>query len=166
MLEDAERYQEAFRHDDLTASPTRRIAVLTCMDARLDLFRLLGLQIGDSHIIRNAGGRATDDALRSLILSTNSLGTREIAVMHHTGCGLQGETNDSIAEKVNSVSGNRPSIDFHAFDDLAASVGEDIARIQASPFLPPETVVWGAIYDVAEGSLTPVGDIPAGLHRP
>lgn len=165
MLANAEQYQQSFRHNDLTASPTRRIAVLTCMDARLDLFRLLGLQIGDSHIIRNAGGRATTDALRSLILSTNSLGTREIAVIHHTGCGLHGQTNDSIAEQVNSVSGRRPSIEFHPFDDLVASVGEDIARIQASQYLPPQTVVWGAIYDVGQGSLTPVGSAPLALVR-
>ncbi len=165
MLANAERYQQSFRHDDLTSSPTRRVVVLTCMDARLDLFRLLGLQIGDSHIIRNAGGRATDDALRSIILSTNSLGTREIAVVHHTGCGLHGQTNDSIAEQVNSVSGSRPSIEFHPFNDLVASVGEDIARIQASRYLPPETEVWGAIYDVSEGSLTPVGNGSTGLLR-
>ncbi len=157
MLANAALYQEAFRHDDLTASPTRRIAVLTCMDARLDLFRLLGLQIGDAHIIRNAGGRATDDALRSLILSSNSLGTREVAVIHHTGCGLHGQTNESIADQVEQTSGSRPDLEFHAFTDLVASVGQDIARIRSSSFLPGDTVVWGAVYDVANGSLTPIG---------
>jgi carbonic anhydrase len=157
MLANAEHYRDGFRHDDLTASPTRRIAVLTCMDARLDLFRLLGLQIGDAHIIRNAGGRATDDALRSLILSSNSLGTREIAVIHHTGCGLHGQTNEAIATQVEHMSGSRPDIEFHAFTDLVASVGEDIARIRSSPFLPSDSTVWGAVYDVSDGSLTPIG---------
>jgi carbonic anhydrase len=157
MLAHAEQYQLSFKHDDLTASPTRKIAVLTCMDARLDLFRLLGLQIGDAHIIRNAGGRATDDALRSLILSTNSLGTREIAVIHHTVCGLHGRTNEAIADQVAEVSGNRPDIEFHAFVDLVASVTEDIECIRLSPFLPSDAEVWGAIYDVGDGSLHLIG---------
>jgi carbonic anhydrase len=161
MLANAARYQETFRHDDLTAKPTRRIAVLTCMDARLDLFRLLGLQIGDAHIIRNAGGRATDDAMRSLILSSNALDTREIAVIHHTGCGLHGRTNEAIADQVEQISGSRPDLEFHAFTDLVASVGEDIARVRASPFLPHDTVVWGAVYDVGDGSLTPIGVVSA-----
>jgi carbonic anhydrase len=161
MLANAARYQETFRHDDLTAKPTRRIALLTCMDARLDLFRLLGLQIGDSHIIRNAGGRATDDAMRSLILSSNALGTREIAVIHHTGCGLHGQTNDAIADQVEQTSGSRPDLEFHAFTDLIASVGEDMARVRASAFLPRDTTVWGAVYDVGDGSLTPVGEVSA-----
>ena len=157
MVASAERYRASFQHDDLTASPTRRVAILTCMDARLDLFRLLGLQIGDSHILRNAGGRATDDAIRSLVLSTNALGTREIAVIHHTGCGLHGQTDDTIADRVEEVSGLRPSIAFHAFDDLITSVTEDVALVRSCPYLPPGTIVWGAYYDVSEGSLTTVG---------
>ena len=157
MMASAERYRASFQHDDLTASPTRRVAILTCIDARLDLFRLLGLQIGDSHILRNAGGRATDDAIRSLVLSTNSLGTREVAVIHHTGCGLQGQTDDTIADRVEEVSGLRPSMRFHAFDDLITSVTEDVALLVACPYLPPGTIVWGAYYDVSDGSLTTVG---------
>ncbi len=166
MVASAERYRASFQHDDLTASPTRRVAILTCMDARLDLFRLLGLQIGDSHILRNAGGRATDDAIRSLVLSTNALGTREIAVIHHTGCGLHGQTDDTIADRVEEVSGLRPSMRFHAFDDLITSVTEDVTLVRACPYLPQGTIVWGAYYDVGDGSLTTVGipDIvrPAG----
>ncbi len=158
MLASATRYREHFAHDDLTARPTRRVTVLTCMDARLDLFRLLGLQIGDSHIIRNAGGRATDDALRSLILSSCFLGTREVAVIHHTGCGLHRISDDAIAEVVHQVSGSRPAFPFLPFTDLLASVTEDVARVRACPFLPPDTVVWGAFYDVADGSLHPVGE--------
>lgn len=161
MLESAERFHKNFPHDELTARPTRRVAVLTCMDARLDLFRLLGLEIGDSHIIRNAGGRATDDALRSLILSSNALGTREIAVIHHTGCGLHGVTDDGIADQVEATSGSRPSIAFLPFDDLLSSVGEDVSRVQQCSFLPADTVVWGAYYDVSDGSLVPVGPVVA-----
>lgn len=157
MVASAERYRHTFQHDDLTASPTRRVVILTCMDARLDLFRLLGLQIGDSHIIRNAGGRATDDVIGSLVLSTNALGTREIAVIHHTGCGLHGQTDDTIADRVEEVSGVRPSMTFHAFDDLITSVTEDVALVGACPYLPPGTIVWGAYYDVGDGSLTTVG---------
>ena len=163
MMASAERYRESFQHDDLTASPTRRVAILTCMDARLDLFRLLGLQIGDSHIIRNAGGRATDDAIRSLVLSTNALGTREIAVIHHTGCGLHGQTDDTIADRVEEVSGLRPSMAFHAFDDLITSVTDDVALVQACPYLPPGTTVWGAYYDVGDGSLSTVGSPSVAL---
>lgn len=157
MMASAERYRATFQHDDLTARPTRRVAVLTCMDARLDVFRLLGLQIGDSHILRNAGGRATEDAIRSLVLSANALGTREIAVIHHTGCGLHGQTDDTIADRVEEVSGLRPSMAFHAFDDLVTSVTGDVALLSACPYLPPGTIVWGAYYDVGDGSLTTVG---------
>ena len=158
MVASAARYQLTFQHDDLTASPTRRVAVLTCMDARLDLFRLLGLQVGDSHIVRNAGGRATDDAVRSLVLSTNFLGTREIAVIHHTGCGLHAQTDEAIADRVEEVSGRRPTMTFYAFDDLVTSVTKDVAALRACEFLPPGTIVWGAYYDVGDGSLTPVGE--------
>lgn len=161
ILASAQRYQEHFAHDDLTAHPTRHVAVLTCMDARLDLFRLLGLQIGDSHIIRNAGGRATEDALRSLILSTCFLGTREIAVIHHTGCGLHQISEEAIADVVQNVSGARPAFPFLPFTDLLASVSEDVARVRACPFLPLDTVVWGAYYDVADGSLHPVDAVPS-----
>lgn len=161
MLASAERYHQVFAHDDLTARPTRQVTILTCMDARLDLFRLLGLTIGDSHIIRNAGGRATDDALRSLILSTCFLGTREIAVIHHTGCGLHATTDEAIANVVEQASGAKPDMAFRPFHDLQASVTEDVALVRACSFLPPDTIVWGAFYDVVDGSLHPVG--PAGL---
>ena len=157
MLDSAERYRQGFAHDDLTARPTRQVAILTCMDARLDLFRLLGLTIGDSHIIRNAGGRATDDALRSLILSTCVLGTREIAVIHHTGCGLHATSNEAIANVVEQASGARPDMAFLPFTDLQASVTEDVARVRACSFLPSDTIVWGAFYDVSDGSLHTIG---------
>ena len=165
MLFAARRYADAFVPDELTAAPTRSIVVLTCMDARLDLFRMLGLEIGDSHILRNAGGRVTDDALRSLMLSAHWLGTREFAVIHHTGCGLHGVTNEQIADKVAAATGVRPDVDFLPFDDVEASVRHDVERIRRCQTLPAESVVWGAIYDVHAGRLIPVDGAKAMAAR-
>ncbi len=159
----AEAYHQAFIPDGLTAAPTRRLVVLTCMDARLDLFRLLGLAIGDSHILRNAGGRASDDAIRSMIVSAHWLGTREFVVIHHTGCGLHGPSNEEICDRVESATGHRPSIDFLPFQDIERSVAEDVARIDACNMLPDDAIVWGAIYDVHTGQLTTVNQ-PHRLH--
>jgi carbonic anhydrase len=155
----AEEFHQHFQPDGLTAAPTRHVVVLSCMDARLDLFRLLGLAIGDSHILRNAGGRATDDAIRSLVVSANWLGTRRALVIHHTGCGLFGETNESMREHVRDSIGLDPvGIEFHPIADLEESVREDVARIRACEFLPTDYQVRGAVYDVATGALTPVSD--------
>jgi carbonic anhydrase len=166
MLRSAQTHAQSFDHEELTPSPTRHVVVLTCMDARLDLFRLLGLEIGDSHIIRNAGGRATDDALRSLILSTNSLGTREVAVIHHTGCGLHNVTDAQIADQVEGNTGQRPTLAFHPFTDLLTSVSEDVEKVRQCTYLPANTVVWGAYYDVSNGSLTPVGTVVPVINAP
>ena len=152
-----EEFHRRFVPDGLTAAPTRHVVILSCMDARLDLFRLLGLAIGDSHILRNAGGRATDDAIRSLVVSANWLGTRRALVIHHTGCGLLGQTNESMREHVRDTTGHDPvDIEFHAIADLEESVREDVRRIRATPFLPDGYEVRGAIYDVETGALTPV----------
>jgi carbonic anhydrase len=161
ILQAATTYTSSFVPDQHTAQPARHVVVLTCMDARLDLFRLLGLNIGDSHLLRNAGGRATDDALRSLILSTNALGTREIVVIHHTGCGLHRISNEQISDRVEALSGNRPTMEFFPFEEEVESVRADVARVAACVFLPPEIVVWGAVYDVNSGILSPV-DEPVG----
>jgi carbonic anhydrase len=160
----AEQYHQSFVPDQLTAAPTRKLVVLTCMDARLDLFRLLGLSIGDSHILRNAGGRASDDAIRSLIVSAHWLGTREYVVIHHTGCGLHGPTNTEIYDRVEASTGHRPTIDFLPFADLEESVREDVARIDACEMLPDDAIVWGAIYDVFTGQLTTVTE-PHRIHE-
>jgi len=153
----AKRWHEDFRPNQLTARPTRHLVVLACMDARLDLFRLLGLDIGDAHILRNAGGRATDDAVRSVVLSASALDTREVVVIHHTGCGLHARTNPELREAVRACSGHDPQdIDFLPFDDVAASVHEDVARLRACAYLPPEMVIWGAVYDVSTGELSVV----------
>jgi carbonic anhydrase len=157
VLAAAEQYRRDFEPNLLSAAPTRRLAVVTCMDARLDLFRLLGLDIGDSHIIRNAGGRVTEDIVRSLVLSSHMLGTREVLVIHHTGCGLHGVTNAQISERVARATGaDATHIDFLPFDDVNCSVACDVAAVRECKLLPHDMVVWGAVYDVATGTLSRV----------
>lgn len=131
-----------------TPNPARRLVILTCMDARLDLFRSLGLELGDSHILRNAGGRASIDAIRSLLVSTHVLGTREIGVVHHTNCGLEGRTDADVAE----ITGAH-DVAFLTFDDLDQSVRDDVEAIRSCGNLPAGVVVWGAVYDVDTGAL-------------
>jgi carbonic anhydrase len=147
-----ETYQRnEFHTAPRTPQPTRHLVVLTCMDARLDLFRALGLDVGDAHILRNAGGRASDDAVRSLVVSSHLLGTREIGVIHHTNCGLEGTTQDEVAAKTGVA-----AIDYLAFDDSTKSVQDDVDRIRSCGYLPEGTVVWGAVYDVDDGSVSVV----------
>ncbi|MFP4513464.1 MAG: beta-class carbonic anhydrase [Acidimicrobiales bacterium] len=154
ILRSAEKWQEQFEAQHLDAVPTRQLVVLACMDARLDLFRFLGLEIGHSHILRNAGGRASDDALRSMIVSAEVLGTREVVIIHHTRCGMHGVTNEALRERVRQSSGHDPvDIDFLPFDDEAASVREDVARVRNCPYFPDPMTVWGCIYDVDTGEL-------------
>jgi carbonic anhydrase len=157
VLEAAEHFHASFVSNHRSASPERHLVVVTCMDARLDLFRLLGLDIGDAHILRNAGGRVTDDVVRSLVLSSHALGTREVLVIHHTGCGLFDTTNDEIRSTVQAATGMRPDhIDFLPFDDVRASVENDVGVVRACALLPAEMAVWGAVYDVESGTLTRV----------
>ena len=164
VLGAARHYLTTFIPDQFTAAPTRHLVVLTCMDARLDLFRLLGLAVGDSHILRNAGGRATDDAIRSLILSSHLLGTREYVVIHHTGCGLHQITNEKICDLVEEATGTRPEIDFAPFDDVEISVAVDVERIRTCRLLPEGAVVWGAVYDVHTGTLREIVK-PTSVNR-
>lgn len=139
---------------DLPPAPRKGLVVVTCMDSRLDVFRMLDLDIGDAHILRNAGGRVTDDTLRSLVLSMHLMATREVFVIHHTGCGLHRVSNASLQEHVLAATGEDAShVDFLPFDDLVASVGEDVARVRSLPLLPAGITVTGAIYDVHTGTL-------------
>lgn len=154
----------------LVAAPTRRFAVLTCMDARLDPVKFAGLADGDAHVIRNAGGRASDDAIRSLIISARALGTREWFVIHHTGCGLQGCTNEQLADLLAEslepdgmdASERKPGsdqghlIDFLPFDDLDRSVVDDVARIRDHPLVSGRVPIYGYVYDVDTGLLREV----------
>jgi carbonic anhydrase len=146
-----EAYAGDFAHGDLVSPPKRRVAVVTCMDARLIPSRFLGLEEGDAHVIRNAGGDARE-ALRSLAVSQHLLGTNEIAVIRHTDCGMGKYTNDEIAEKVADATGGDPAgIDFRAFTDLEESVRDDVEFLRESPLIASDSVVRGFVYDVKTG---------------
>ncbi len=149
-------YARNFTHGELPLPPARRIAVLTCMDARILPSQVLGLAAGDAHVIRNAGGRARD-ALRSLVISQRLLGTREVAVIHHTDCGMLTFNNSGLRDKVQSDLGqDTGEFDFLPFTDLDGSVREDIEFLQATQLLDPDTVMRGFVYDVRDGRLREV----------
>jgi carbonic anhydrase len=151
------RYAAGFTKGDLPMPPGRKFAVLACMDARLDPARVLGLEEGDAHVIRNAGGRASPDALRSLIISYKLLGTREFLVVHHTDCGMVTFTNEQIREMLaNDPGADASSIDFLPFSDLEASVREDVDTVRSSPLIPNDIPVSGFVYDVRSGRLEAV----------
>lgn len=157
LLAANERYAAGFTKGDLPMPPARRLAVLTCMDARLQPSRFLGLQEGDAHVIRNAGGRASPDAIRSLIISANLLGTREFVVIHHTDCGMLTFTNEQLREQLRRDYGaDASAIDFLPFADLDESVRQDVDTIRSSPFLPKDITVSGFVYDVRTGRLRQV----------
>jgi len=155
MVEANEGYADDFDQGGLSMPPARAAAILTCMDARLHPAKFLGLGLGDAHVIRNAGGRASDDAVRSLIISSRLLGTREFAVIHHTDCGMLTFSNDDLREKLAAETGADASgIDFLPFPDLEQSVRDDVATIEASPFIDDDIEVTGFVYDVKSGSLS------------
>lgn len=157
------QYAATFSQGDLPMPPARQAAILVCMDARLDPAKALGLAAGDAHVIRNAGGLATDDALRSLVISTQLLGTREVLVIHHTDCGMLTFTNEELRAQLAREQGvDASAIDFRPFRDLEESVRRDVATIRASPLLPPELVVRGFIYDVHTGALREITSPAAG----
>lgn len=154
LLAANERYAERFDKEDLPSPPARRVAILTCMDSRLLPAEFLGLEEGDAHVIRNAGGRASDDALRSLILSYKLLGTREFVVIHHTDCGQASYDGDQLREQLRrDTGGDASGIDFLTFDDLDDSVRQDVRAIRDSPLIPDEIPVHGFVYDVKTGRL-------------
>jgi carbonic anhydrase len=156
MLRANEAYARTFDRGHLPLPPARRVAILTCMDARLIPSRALGLEEGDAHVIRNAGGRARD-ALRSLIISQRLLGTREVAVIHHTDCGMLTFNNRDLREKVRQDLGqDTGEVDFLPFQDLDGSVREDVEFLLATQLLDPETVIRGFVYDVRDGRLREV----------
>ena len=152
-----EQFAESYDLGQLPMPPARHVAVLACMDARLHPEKILGLQIGDAHVIRNAGGQADDGALRSLIISQKLLGTTEVLVIHHTDCGMLTFSNQDLHKKlVEETGADASGIDFLPFDDLPQSVRDDVATITSSPFLDPDGKVTGFIYDVATGRLEQV----------
>jgi len=156
LLQNAENYAASFDKGDLPLPPAKKIAVLACMDARLNPYGLLGLGEGDAHVIRNAGGVVTDDEIRSLAISQRLLGTEEIVLIHHTDCGMLTFTDDDFKKSVQDDTGIKPEWAAEAFDDLDTDVRQSIARIKASPFIPKKDSVRGFVYEVETGKLREV----------
>jgi carbonic anhydrase len=156
LLANNERYAEGFDKGNLPLPPAKRLAVLACMDARLHVSKLLGLEEGDAHIIRNAGGVVTDDEIRSLAISQRLLGTREIVLIHHTDCGMLTFRDDDFRRQIEQETGVRPEWAAEAFADLDVDVRQNVARINASPFIPHKDSVRGFVYDVTNGRLREV----------
>ena len=156
LLENAGSYAEVFDKADLALPPARRIAIVACMDARLDPQALLGLQEGDAHVIRNAGGVITDDEIRSLAISQRLLGTEEIMLIHHTDCGMLTFTDDELRRQIQDETGVKPGWAAEAFDDLDEDVHQSIARIKASPFIPRKDKIRGFVYEVETGRVREV----------
>jgi carbonic anhydrase len=156
LLADAERYAAAFDKGQLPLPPARRLAVVACMDARLNPYGLLGLNEGDAHVIRNAGGVITADALRSLAISQRLLGTIEIILIHHTDCGMLTFTDDEFRSSIEAEVGVKPGWASEAFTDLDADVQQSIQRILHDPFIPVKDSVRGFVYDVQTGKLREV----------
>ena len=156
LLENNVRYAANFEKGDLPSPPRLQLAVVACMDARIDTHGLLGIAEGDAHVIRNAGGVITDDAIRSLTISQRLLGTTSIMLIHHTDCGMLTFRDDDVKDAIAADTGIRPSFALEAFGDLEEDVRQSIARIQASPFIPNKDDVRGFVYGCATGKLNEV----------
>lgn len=156
LLQHAREYAAKFASAGLPPAPATGVVVVACMDARLDPARVLGLDEGDAHVLRNAGGVVTDDVLRSLTISERLLGTREIILLHHTDCGMTTFTDDELAARVESECGHRPAFAFEAFADLDEDLRRCMERIRACPFLPHTDRVRGFVYDVDTGGVREV----------
>jgi len=156
LLTNNEAYAATFGQGDLPVPPARKVAVVACMDARLNVYGMLGLSEGDAHVIRNAGGVVTDDVIRSLAISQRLLGTEEIILIHHTGCGMLTFRDDEFRRAIQEETGIKPEWAAEAFDDLDADVRQSIARIKASPFIPGKDAIRGFIYEVETGRLREV----------
>ena len=156
LLRNNEAYAESFEKGDLPLPPAKGVAVVACMDARLDLHKILGLEEGDAHVIRNAGGVITDDEIRSLAISQRLLGTREVILIHHTDCGMLTFTDDELKQQIHEDVGIKPHFPMESFSDLEEDVRQSVARIQASPFVPNKDAVRGFVYEVGTGRLREV----------
>jgi carbonic anhydrase len=153
LLRNNMRYAEAFDQAEMPVPPAKKVAVVTCMDARIMPSRVLGLDAGDAHVIRNAGGVVTDDTIRSLAISQRMLGTEEIVLIHHTGCGMLALDDDEFRGALEQETGIKPTWAPGAFDDLEDNLRKSIARIEASPFIPNKDSVRGFVYEVETGRL-------------
>jgi carbonic anhydrase len=155
LLANNARYAESFS-GPLPLPPAKHVAVVACMDARLDVYRILGLNEGEAHVIRNAGGVVTDDEIRSLAISQRLLGTNEIILIHHTDCGMLTFTDDEFKKSIQDDTGIKPTWAAEAFPDLDDDIRQSIARIKASPFIPNKESIRGFVFDVATGKLNEV----------
>lgn len=156
LLANNRRFAAAFDGAGAPGRPARGVVVIACMDARLDPAAALGLEPGDAHVIRNAGGSVTDDTIRSLVVSQRLLGTREVVLIHHTECGMASFRSDEMKDAVEADTGVRPPFDFETFTDTDADVRESMTRIRESPFVPYRKSVRGFVYDVGSGVLREV----------
>ncbi len=156
LLENNKAYAEGFDKADLPMPPAKKIAIVACMDARLIPTRLLGLQEGDAHVIRNAGGVITDDEVRSLAISQRLLGTEEILLIHHTDCGMLTFTDDEFKRSIQEDTGIKPAWAAESFPDVDEDVRQSLARVNASPFIPKKDSVRGFVYEVETGKLREV----------
>jgi carbonic anhydrase len=156
LVANNEQYAASFEKGDLPLPPAKGLAVVACMDARLDLHKILGLEEGDAHVIRNAGGVVTDDEIRSLAISQRLLGTEEIVLIHHTGCGMLTFTDDQFRGQIQDETGIKPEWAAEAFSDLDTDVRQSVARIKASPFIPNKDSIRGFVYEVETGKLREV----------
>jgi carbonic anhydrase len=156
LLQNNEAYVASFDKGELPLPPAKKVAVLACMDARLNPYGALGLQEGDAHVIRNAGGVVTDDEIRSLAISQRLLGTEEIILIHHTDCGMLTFTDDAFKQSIQEETGIKPEWAAESFSDLDTDVRQSVARIKASPFIPKKDSVRGFVYEVETGKLREV----------
>lgn len=156
LLQNNAAYAESFDKGDLPLPPAKGVAVVACMDARLNVYGMLGLQEGDAHVISNAGGVVTDDEIRSLAISQRLLGTREVILIHHTDCGMLTFSDDEVKQQIQEDVGIKPHFPLESFSDLEEDVRQSIARIQHSPFIPNKESVRGFVYEVESGRLREV----------
>jgi carbonic anhydrase len=156
LLDNAQRYEASFDKGSLPMPPARKVAIVACMDARVNPYGLLGLSEGDAHVIRNAGGVITDDEIRSLAISQRLLGTEEIILIHHTDCGMLTFTDDEFKRSIQEETGIKPEWAVETFPDLEEDVRQSIARVKASPFIPLKDSVRGFVYEVETGHLREV----------
>src|SRR3954464_14717544 len=161
LLKNNEGFAEGFDKGDLPLPPAKKLAVIACMDARVNPYPILGLELGDAHVIRNAGGVVTDDEIRSLAISQRLLGTEEVILMHHTDCGMLTFSDEDFRRSLQEEVGIKPHWSTEAFGDLEEDVRQSIARIKASPFIPHKDHVRGFVYEVETGHLREV-DATAG----
>lgn len=156
LLDNNRAYAAAFDQGNLSMPPAKQVAVVACMDARLDVYRILGLGLGEAHVIRNAGGVISEDAIRSLVISQHLLGTTEIVLIHHTDCGMLTFHDDEVKAQITEEAGTRPSFALEAFPNPEDDVRQSITRLQVNPFIAHKDQIRGFVFDVRTGRLEEV----------